>query len=212
MDLRLDHPGVSRIAGEILADPLHWSLTNLSGRAVYLVENAEDAGEFIRVDPGRADLPVPFEISTVVLVAGQETVSFQVFAPEQLSHTRADPVRLPGDPTAPPFPMDREAKYFLVLIALCERRLRDGALAGLPNVGQVAERLRSLPGCEGLTGRAVDFHIDYLAREKFRLRVGEGVAARREAVAAFALRFGLVRDRDLSLLPPQPRPGAGANP
>jgi len=210
VDLVLSHPGVSRIAGEILAGPAYWSLTNLSERAVYLVENAEDAGEFIRVDPGRVELPVPFEISTVMLLAGHETVSFQVFAPERQTLAPADVTGRPGDPTAPQFQLDRDAKYFLVLVALCEPRLRDGAMAGLPTVGQVAERLRPLPGCEGLTGRAVDFHIDYLARIKLQLGASEGVAARREALAAFALRFGLVRDADLAQLPPRPRPVAGA--
>jgi hypothetical protein len=192
------------MAGEILAGPTYWFLTNLSTRSVYLVENMEGAGEFIRVGPGRAGIPVPFEISTVVLAAGQETVSFQVYTPEQPGFVGGGPGELLGDRTATAFPMDRGAKYFLVLVALCEPRLRNGALAGLPNVGQVAERLRPLSGCEGLTGRAVDFHIDYLARVKVRLRAGEGVAARREALAAFALRFGLVREEDLALLPPLP--------
>jgi hypothetical protein len=204
VDLQIDHPGVSRVAGEILAAPTYWFLTNNSTRSVYLVENTENTGEFIRVNPGRAGLPIPFEISTVMLATGRETVSFQVYAPEQPCCASGGPDHLPGAQTASPFTIDRHAKYFLVLVALCEPRLRDGALAGLPNVGQIAERLRPLPGCEELTSRAVDFHIDYLARVKFRLRVGDGFAARREALATFAMRFGPVHPEDLALLPPVP--------
>jgi serine/threonine-protein kinase len=127
----------------------------------------------------------------------------------------------------PAFPLDRQAKYFLVLVALCEPRLRGASLAALPTTAQVADRLRRLPGCEQLTPRAVDFHIEYLVRRKLRLRSAEaragddgraaamsgtdgkeGFAARRMLLADFVLRFGIVAEDDLALLPRRPRPSS----
>jgi hypothetical protein len=215
MGVTLDHPGVSRFAGEIGSATAYWHLTNRSTTATYVVENAEGAGEYLKVGPRRADMPVPFEISTVVLPAGRQTISFHVFAPEQPSLL---PDAADGEPagtcTAATFALDTSAKYFLVLVALCEPRLRGSVLAPLPTVGQVADRLRALPGCAHLTPRAVDFHVDYLARTKLRLRMDGvggscGFAGRREATVTFALRFGLVDEAHLGLLPDR-RPSAVA--
>jgi serine/threonine-protein kinase len=106
--------------------------------------------------------------------------------------------------------MDTGAKYFLVLVALCEPRLRHGGLAPVPTNPEVVRRLQQLPGCERLSREAVDFHVDYVARTKFRLRPdGQGFAARREAVVGFALRFGVVGEDHLRLLPARGR-AAGA--
>ena len=82
----------------------------------------------------------------------------------------AEPVRRPGR-TPPPdgetatalFSLDETAKYFLVLTALCEPRLRDGSSAALPTDPQILDRLRRLPSCRHLTRSAVNFHLDYLA-------------------------------------------------
>lgn len=213
VDLVLAHPGVSRIAGEVVAGPSYWYLSNFSWRSVYLVENPEGAGEHVKIAPGRALAPIPFEISDVVLPADRTTVRFQVFAPDQpcqSGRATADAAReqLRGDLTVPSFPLDRTAKYYLVLVALCEPKLRGRAMAALPTAGEVANRLRSVTGCENLTSRAVDFHIDYLVRHKLRLRVepdGTGFAARREVLVGFALRFSLVQEDDLRLLPPKAR-------
>lgn len=208
--LVLDHPGVSRLAGEIAAGPSYWHLSNFSSATTYVVENPEGGGEYVRVQAGRVGVPVPFEISTVVVPAGRDLVSLQVFAPA-LPQVVPSPGRddgRAGGTTLCTFPLDGSAKYFLVLVALCEPRLRGNTLAGLPTVAEISRRLRPLPGCEDLTERAVDFHIDYLARAKLRLRDDdEGpdrpgrFAGRRDAVASFALRFGLVGEDHLALLP-----------
>lgn len=205
--MRLEHPGVSRQAGEIIARPSFWLVSNHSRTSAFVIENAEATGEYLKVGPRRAGMPVPFEISRVLVPAGTDTIAFQVFAPAQPS--LLDPGDGPdgaGTATTASFPLDATAKYFLVLVALCEPRLRGDALAPLPTVGQVARRLRPLPGCAELTPRAVDFHIDYLARTKLRLNREDhrsGFAGRREAVVAFSLRFGLVRDEHLESLPPR---------
>lgn len=217
----LAHPGVSRLAGEIYAVAEYWLLTNWSRQVTYLVENLEGCGEHLRISPGRVGVPVPFEISMVSIPAALETVTFRVFAPAQPTCVSINQTDLAGRDTELAFPLDRQAKYFLVLVTLCEPRLRGANFAALPTTTQVAERLRPLPGCEQLTPRAVDFHIDYLVRRKLRLRPdgagrnsgsgsaagsaadgGDGFAARRMLLADFALRFGLVDEDDLALLPP----------
>ncbi|GAA0549933.1 hypothetical protein GCM10010172_35030 [Paractinoplanes ferrugineus] len=208
VDFVLDDPAVARLAGEVTAAEDYWALTNYSRSTTYVVENPEGAGEHVKVTPGRVGAPVPFEISRVVLPGRQAPVYFRVFAP---LHAHLDPRRTdPGDGsgTLSAFPLDETAKYFLVLVALCERRLRDESVVAIPSVPAVVERLRPLPSCRDLTAEAVNFHVDYLAREKLRIRTaaaGERAADpggfRREAVVSLALRFDLVREEHLNLLP-----------
>jgi hypothetical protein len=96
-----------------------------------------------------------------------------------------------------------------VLVALCEPRLRDPSDGVLPGAGDIAERLRPLESCRGLTRSAVNYHIDYLACTKLRVKqpAPDGESHRlewkREALVSLALRFGLVRDEHLRLLPPR---------
>ncbi|WP_431984921.1 hypothetical protein [Streptomyces qinglanensis] len=81
--LALSHPSVACAAGEITATGAFWILTNFSSDQTYLVENPEGAGEHIRVAPGRADAPVPFEFARVRLCAGDSGAGcgFDVLAP-----------------------------------------------------------------------------------------------------------------------------------
>jgi hypothetical protein len=212
--LLLPQAGISRLAGEITARGTHWTLTNLSRSATYLVENPEGAGEHVKVRARRIAAPIPFEISRVVIPAGHDLVSFLVFAPWQPFR---EPLTtdLPGAATVSAFPMDESAKYFLVLVALCEPRLRDESLA-IPSDQDVVHRLAPLPGCGDLTVGAVSFHLDYLARHKLRLRsvdAGEerGRDPRREQVVSLALRFDLVKEDHLALLPSR-QAGGGRRP
>ncbi len=85
VELRLDDPAISRLAGEIRVTDDHWQLTNHSTTHSCLVENPEGAGEYLRVPPRRVGAPIPFEFARVVLpTRGEVTVSFQVFAPDHL--------------------------------------------------------------------------------------------------------------------------------
>lgn len=214
-DLVLTHPGVSRLAGTVRAVGDYWLISNFSSGSTYVVENPEGAGEFVKVPPRRLELPVPFEFARVLLQAGGEAgSSFLVFAPQHGYADPADPLRSGAPSTVAAFPLDETAKYFVVLVALCEPRLR-GTSVAIPSTEQVAARLRQLPGFEDMTARAVDFHVDYLARTKLRLRApdsptaapagpaptGAGFAERREMLVSFALRFGLVCPDHLALLP-----------
>lgn len=204
----LPDPGISRRAGRLEAAEDYWRLSNFSRDTAYAIENLEGAGEYITVVPGRLGAPVPFEFSRVVLPALSGTVDFKVFAPQ---HAYLDERSSPGagELTVHPYALDPMAKYFLVLVALCEPRLRDPSDGTLPGAGDIAERLRPLESCRGLTRSAVNYHIDYLAFTKLRLDVGDEpgadgnarTGAKRARLASLALRFGLVREEHLALLP-----------
>ncbi|MEV6977047.1 serine/threonine protein kinase [Kitasatospora sp. NPDC093806] len=214
-------PGVSRRAGEIAAAEDYWRLSNFSTTATYVVENLEGAGEHVKVAPGRLGAPVPFEFSRVLLPALGEPVAFKVFAPQHAYLTgESDGIggetsrpQPGGERTVSPFALDPTAKYFLVLLALCEPRLRSPSAAAVPGATEVVSRLRALPSCRDLTRSAVNYHIDYLVGSKLRLREGPeadaapgegGVAGgKREELVALALRFDLVREEHLALLPPR---------
>ncbi|WP_371502168.1 serine/threonine protein kinase [Kitasatospora sp. NBC_00374] len=207
--IALDDRGVSRRAGEVTAAEDYWRLSNFSGSATYVVENLEGAGEHVKVAPGRLGAPVPFEFSRVVLPSVTGTSHFKVFAPQH-AFLDGGPDPGSGEHTVSPFALDPTSKYFLVLLALCEPRLRDSSAAAVPGVNDVLERLRALPSCRKLTRSAVNYHIDYLAEAKLRLRGEEDrepggtgrTGRKREELAALALRFDLVREDHLSLLPP----------
>ncbi|MBT2489624.1 serine/threonine protein kinase [Streptomyces sp. ISL-96] len=211
VELRLDDPAISRLAGEIRVTEDHWQLTNHSTTHSYLVENPEGAGEYLRVPPRRVGASIPFEFSRVVLpTRGEVTISFQVFAPD---HVYLDPEAMGapwGSNTVTAYSLDETATYFLVLVALCEPRLRDQSRVAVPTTPQIVERLRGHLACGELTARAVSSHIDYLAEEKLRIGVpdahepgkGDRRNGKREEIVGLALRFGLVREEHLALLPP----------
>ncbi|MGW0364009.1 serine/threonine protein kinase [Streptomyces sp. NPDC002990] len=205
----LDDPAVPRLAGEIRASEDHWQLSNFSATRSYLVENPEGAGEYVRVAARRLGAPVPFEFSRVVLpTRSPQGLSFQVFAPSHSYGEAADLARLGGAATLVAYSLDESATYFLVLVALCEPRLRDLPAAAVPTTPQITARLRPHPACRELTEQAVSFHIDYLARNKLRVKSkeddpGRRLEGRREALVSLALRFGLVREEHLALLPPR---------
>jgi hypothetical protein len=200
VDVPLGDPGVSRLAGRIRSVEDHWVISNLARGATLVVENPEGAGEFVKVAPGRADMPVPFEFSRVVVPASRGSVSFLVFAPEHV-YADVDTADDSGEATAVAFPLDETSKYFRVLVALCEPRLRDGSSVVIPSVPAIIERLGT--GDDGLTRPAVNFHIDYLAGKKLRVKEPGGKADwQRAALVSLALKFNLVREEHLELLPP----------
>jgi serine/threonine-protein kinase len=198
VDIKLADHGVSRLAGELTAAEDYWLITNLSAEASYVVDNPEGGGEYITVAPRRIAAPVPFEFARVSLPTRERPAEFLVFAPQ---HAYAEPGASPaGDRTVAAFSLDETAKYFLILVALCEPRLRDGASVALPTAGEIVERLR---GSVELTRPAVNHHIDYLAIEKLRVKSPEPgrLDSKREALVAIALRYGIVRDEHRRLLP-----------
>ncbi|MFJ8714823.1 FHA domain-containing protein [Streptomyces violaceus] len=201
--LVIDHAGVPRVAGEITAHRSFWLLSNLSEDQTYVVENPEGAGEHLKIAPGRMEAPVPFEFSRVVLPAAGDLLTFDVWAPRHAFRS-ADRRGLPGAATAPAFALDRTSRYFAVLAALCEPRLRGEPHASLPAVEQLVERLR--PVWPAVSRSSVYWNIDYLAL-KLRLRPGPDTAepglrvnGKKDSLVSLALRFDLVREDDLVVL------------
>ncbi|HEX3874590.1 MAG TPA: hypothetical protein VHW26_10630 [Solirubrobacteraceae bacterium] len=210
VEVTLADTGVARLAGEITVVEDYWLISNLTSDKTYVVDNPEGAGEYLTISPRRLAAPVPFEFARVSLPVTDGPVSFLVFSPQ---HSYAADTEgagaVGGERTAAAFPLDETAKYFLVLVALCEPRLRDGSTVALPSAAEIVDRLRPHAACGGLTRTAVNYHIDYLAITKLRVKQpqpgsGSRLEAKREALVAIALRFGLVRDEHLRLLPLRP--------
>ena len=203
VDLRLSGPQVSRYAGTIRAVADYWLLTNAS-TSTYVVENLEGGGEHVKVPPRRVEAPIPFELSRLLIPADGGSYDLHVYAPQHahLSDTDDAP---PGDTTQRPFAMEASAKYFRVLVALCEPRLRNPSSVAIPTSDDIARRI-ACGGGEPMSRSAVDYHIDYLAETKLRLRSTAGAGAgqaesKRAALVSLALRFDLVTQDDLMLLP-----------
>ncbi len=207
-DILLPDAGVSRSAGCLTAVEDHWVISNFSGRSTYVIENPEGGGEFVKLAPRRLDMPVPFEFARVVIPAEGRPATFYVFAAQHLYADLDELTDRGPDATRVAFPLDESAKYFLVLVALCEPRLRDCTAQVIRTVPEILERLSGCPTAAGLTRSAVNFHIDYLARAKLRVKVPAvddpaGKADwQRAALVALALQFDLVRHEHLALLPP----------
>ncbi|MFD2121958.1 hypothetical protein ACFSNO_24215 [Streptomyces cirratus] len=170
----------------------------------------------LRVPPRRAGAPIPFEFSRVVLPTRRDTtVSFQVFAPD---HVYLDPDGLGGaggqwgGRTVTAYSLDETATYFLVLVALCEPRLRDESPVAVPTTPQIVERLRDHAACGRLTAPAPSARTSTTSprRRCASSRPPEQDPAagarrngKRESIVGLALRFGLVREEHLALLPPR---------
>lgn len=208
-DLEIADPAMPWLAGRIHAADDYWTISNLSSQATYTVENAERAGEALYVPPGRLKVPVPFEIARLTVPGSDYPLSMTVFAPERTYAGNAKYYRTLTSKI--PFALNENSRYFLVLVALCEPRLRDEASATMPTAAQIVERLRYLESCRDLTRFAVDLNLDYLAGTK--LHVGNAGAETDEherkvyrqcaAIVATALRFHVVSVEHLSLLPPR---------
>ncbi|NUW03144.1 FHA domain-containing protein [Streptomyces sp. CAI 127] len=201
--LTIAHEGVPRIAGNITAQHDFWLLTNRSTDQTYVVENPEGAGEHIKVAPGRINAPIAFEFSRVVLPAAGDLLTFDVWAPRQI-FAGPETHELPGSATTPAFTLDRTKRYFAVLAALCEPRLRGEPHAPTPAVDHLVQRLR--PTWPTVNRSSVYWNIDYLAL-KLRVRPrpdtaepGHRANGKKETLASLALRFDLVREDDLIVL------------
>jgi hypothetical protein len=203
---------VSRLAGAVRASADFWLISNYSTGSTYVIRNPQGAGEFVKLAPRRLEMPVPFEFADVVLPADCAEPALRVLAPR---HAYADPdlePRADGEQTVAAFPLDHTAKYFLILVALCEPQLLDASSVVIPTVPEIIGRLCQA-GHPRLTRAAVNFHIEYLARHKLRVKPAESGSGKsdwqRAALVSLALRFNLVGHRHLALLaaPGQRQPG-----
>jgi hypothetical protein len=195
------------LLGRVGAGPRYWSVSNYSADTPLVVEDARDGQGYARVRPGAHAVPVPFAHARVVILSSVGIVGFTVD-----SEGQPDPGVLPGSPPL----LDSTAKYFAVLVALCEPALRYGSAALIPTSPQVAQALANVAGCRGITVPAVQYHVHYLLNVKLRTQVDHHCALRgaprpgrrdqyrRAVLVDLALRFGLVRPAHLRLLAPVP--------
>jgi hypothetical protein len=79
-------------------------------------------------------------------------------------------------------------------------------MAAIPSVQEVLERLRPARRFQQASRSSINFHIDYLLQHKLPVRQwassgGGRMHSKREALVFFALRYDLVREEHLRLLP-----------
>jgi hypothetical protein len=185
LDLRIDVDEDRPRIGRIEARDNHWSLSNLSAEEPLTVMNMEDWYQYLVVEPGRRDVPIPFELTQIELSASPEGPKVAVFGHEPRYAARRRPPHCWGTADRRPL-LDRRSTYFSVLSELCRGRL-DGVMdASLPTSAEIAEKLR--PRYRTISPGAVDAHIKYVS-EKLRLPKGTG----RDALVAVLIRSNLLK-------------------
>jgi hypothetical protein len=177
-------PGATGATGQIVVGEDFWRLSNLSLDTPVTVVDMEDWYQYVVVDPGRRNVPVPFELAQIELLAtpGGPKIAVFGYEPRYAGARRPEACQT----AAPRRPLlDREATYYSVLQELCRSR-RGGVLdANLPTSVEIAEKLR--PRHRTISARAVDAHIKYVS-EKLRLPKGAG----RDALVTVVLRSHLL--------------------
>lgn len=183
-----------------------WQITNYTRNATFVVENLEGGGEFIKIVPLWRQVTIPFELSRLVVPLRSGPATLRVFSPPPPTVLPDEAVEIDNG-LREHLALDEQAKYFLVLVALCEPRLRSSTAVAPPAIPAVVERLRSLPGFEGLTRTAVNYHIDYLFSVKLREYFPDTdgpesrTTGKREKLVDTAIKYDLVRPEHLMLLP-----------
>ncbi|GAB3127281.1 FHA domain-containing protein [Streptomyces calidiresistens] len=180
------------------------TVSNITMSTTYVVENLEGGAELIKVRPRQLELVIPFEMSRILVPTSTGVTGLTVYAPPP----RLLQMDLATRAMISSIHLDKTSKYFLVLVVLCEPRLRESSMTAVPSLREVVERLRGIDQFKDANRSSVNYHIDYLALRK--LPVGQWSKSeddglkhsKREALVAFALRFDLVSEEDLRLLPP----------
>ncbi|MGW6681181.1 hypothetical protein ACWGBO_14995 [[Kitasatospora] papulosa] len=182
-------------------------VSNFTTSVTYVIENLEGGIELVKARPRQLQVTIPFEMSRVLIPSGDNITELTVFGSppslmgEELSARAAGP---------PMVNIEEASKYFVVLVALCEPRLRGFSMAAVPSVQEVVERLRESSEFRDANRSSINYHITYLADQKLPVGrwakyMNEGrMHSKREALVAFALRFDIVREEHLHLLPKRP--------
>ncbi len=185
LDLRVEAAGHPAIAGRITATTGFWLVSNLSDAVPVTVENMEDWYQYLIVEPGRRDVPVPFELAQIDLTAAPSGPKIAVFGYEpRYAAGRRSPAACVAAGGTPPL-LDSRSTYFSVLRELCRHRLSGGIETSLPTSVEIAENLRRRH--RSISPRAVDAHIKYVS-EKLGLPKGAG----REALVSVVIRSHLL--------------------
>lgn len=181
-----------------------FAMSNFTTGITFVLENLEGGTELVKVRPRQLEVVSPFELSRVWIPYATGMFELTLFCP---------PPRLlepdgACDGLEPPMVgLDRGSMYFAVLVALCEPRLRGSSMAAVPSVQEVVARLQPSDRFSKANRSSINYHIDYLVDQK--LPVSQWVKydhsgrkhSKRAALVAFALRFDLVTEEHLAILP-----------
>lgn len=197
-------PGVTPSIAALEVADRQLLLSNLTTSTTYVIENIEGGTELVKARPRQLGLVIPFEISRILIPSGAGISELTIFGhpPRLLPLDQAATI-----PESTVFKLDAASMYFAVLVALCEPRLRESSMAAVPSVQEVVERLKEVSQFRRANRSSINYHIDYLADQKLPVRqwskyVDKGrMHSKREALVAFSLRFDLVREEHLGLLP-----------
>ncbi|MGW1915360.1 hypothetical protein ACWCQS_32700 [Streptomyces sp. NPDC002076] len=179
-------------------------VSNFTTSATYVIENLEGGIELVKVRPRQLRVTIPFEMSRVLIPSGENITELTVFGSPPPLMGEEQSARAPGPPMVN---VETASKYFAVLVALCEPRLRGSSMAAVPSVQEVVERLRGSSQFRDANRSSINYHINYLADQKLPVNrwakyMDEGrMHSKREALVAFALRFDIVTEEHLHLLP-----------
>ena len=201
-------PDVTPSLGSFEVEGQRLIVSNFTRNTTFVIENLEDGSELVKARPCHLRMAVPFEISRVLIPIGMNMLEFTAFGPELLMLD----AQWATDDLGTPMPrLDIARKYFAVLVALCEPRLRGDAMAAVPSVQELVVRLRGTEMFRRPSRSSINYHIDYLVDHKVPVtrwaKCGDDSRrhSKREALVAFALRFDLVSEEHLDLLPQLPR-------
>ncbi|MEV0267116.1 hypothetical protein AB0I49_38045 [Streptomyces sp. NPDC050617] len=182
-------------------------VSNFTTSATYVIENLEGGIELVKARPRQLQVAIPFEMSRVLIPSGDNIIELTVFgSPPPLMGEELSV----GTPGPAMVDLETASKYFVVLVALCEPRLRGYSMAAVPSVQEVVQRLRGSGDFRDANRSSINYHINYLADQKLPVSrwsryMSEGrMHSKREALVAFALRFDVVREEHLLLLPKKP--------
>ncbi|SDI37792.1 hypothetical protein SAMN05421505_1478 [Sinosporangium album] len=184
VDVRIDLDELPPAVGRIVAGSDSWSLSNLSREAPMTVTNMDDWYQYIVVEPGRCNVPVPFELAQIELAASPKAPKVAVFGYEP-QYTSRERLLVCQSASRRPL-LDRRSTYFSVLSELCRDRLSGTMDASLPTSVEIAAKLRARH--RTISPRAVDAHIKYVS-EKLRLPKGSD----RDALVAVVIRANLLQ-------------------
>jgi hypothetical protein len=206
-----DPTGVSTV-GKLEFTESACFVSNYTRTSTFAVENVVGGMELVKVPPRQHRMMLPFEISRILIPSRFGVADAKVFgrSPRLLDPTQC------VDTTESLVSLDEESKYFAVLVALCEPRLRGHSMAAVPSVQEIVDRISGSKRFADANRSSINYHIDYLVNEKLLVTrlaryIGDGrMHSKREALAAFALRFDLVREEHLSLLPKLQRRSEGS--
>ncbi|WP_394617075.1 hypothetical protein JNUCC0626_46950 [Lentzea sp. JNUCC 0626] len=195
-------PLAERTIGTFEAMAENLFISNFTSSTTFAIENLEGGAELVKVPPRRKRLVIPFEMSRVLIPSWKGLIQVVVFGrpPELVEGSGSDAVE------SSPFRLDENSKYFLVLVALCEPRLRGSSMAALPSVQEIVDRLKQSDRFRDANRSSVNYHIDYLCERKLQVEQWAMYSAngrmhsKREALASFALRYELVTEEHLALL------------